>query len=93
MPTGLTLQEQTLVERMAREPRYWLRKYVPEVVQWEDEICDLLDRIKGVWQECQTMHVNLGFLLRWETGGGAIDSPHILNSKGCRSGRTSAIPP
>jgi hypothetical protein len=77
MPTSLTLQEQRLVERIAREPRYWLRTHVPEVVQWEDEIFDLLDRIKGVWEECQKMRVNLGFLLRLETGEGAIDSLSI----------------
>ncbi|MSP12337.1 MAG: hypothetical protein EXR62_05195 [Chloroflexi bacterium] len=64
----MLLSEEELHElnRIADEPFYWIRKYVPEARDWEEEFYTLVDNIKGIWKECRINRINLSFALTWQ---------------------------
>jgi hypothetical protein len=65
MGSFVTTEEQRLMDRVADEPFYWIRKNVPEVKNWEDEFSDLVDHIKDVWDKCRITRINLCFIIKW----------------------------
>jgi len=67
MAKSLTLEEQRRLDRIAQEPYQWIRTEAPEEVkEWDDELFDLVDKIKGIWQQSRAARINLAFVLRWE---------------------------
>jgi hypothetical protein len=64
MNSNLTADEQRTLRRIAEDPFFWVRKLVPEAREWEDELYDLIDRIKAIWEECRIYRVNLCFALK-----------------------------
>jgi hypothetical protein len=66
----LSSDEQRTLRRIAHEPFYWIRKHFPEIKEWEDDLSDLIDMIKSVWEESRQNRINLCFALQL----GAYDS-------------------
>lgn len=67
MAKNLTPEEQRKLARIAQEPYQWVRNQAPELMnEWDDEFFDLVDEIKGLWQQARTSRISLAFVLRWE---------------------------
>jgi len=77
MSSGLSREERRALRLIADNPFFWIRKQVPEAREWEDELYDLIDNIKAVWEECRTSRVNLCFALRFDVVDPSITVPSI----------------
>ncbi len=64
MSSTLSADERHTLKRVTENPFWWLREQVPEAREWDDELFDLIDRIKAIWKECRIYRINLCFVLK-----------------------------
>jgi hypothetical protein len=72
MTTKVTTEEKAELKRLGDDAWYWLRKNAPEVANWETELYDLIDRMKGLLEQYRTNRISLAFLISWSRSGGGL---------------------
>ncbi len=66
MSSDISKELRRKIDLIAQQPFYWIRKNIPEARVWEDELYDLIDRLKALWQEARLSRINLCLLLKWQ---------------------------
>jgi len=63
---NLSNEDLQTVKRLSKEPYFWIRKIMPEVKDYEDDLFDLIDKLKGVWEDCSAERIYFSFALTLE---------------------------
>jgi hypothetical protein len=77
MTFRLSQDEKRRIQRIANEPYLWLRKHYTESKEWEDELYDLIDSLKIIWEQSQPNRTPLCFALTLKIADKRVDSLSI----------------